>query len=368
MISIAREILLHDKVRLGITIVSLAFAIVMIVYNLGMFFGTLSESVSLIDHARADLWVSEEGHRDIYSPSLLSLSTLRWARRAPGVVQACGLNLLGGNLLIQNNHPVMVVAVDPDCALLQPWGVRLGDASDLRRKDAIIVDDYTLRSDPTYLGDTVELNGLEMQVVAVTHNNKSFTTPYVYVSRQTFASLNGGEEHFNYVMVQLAPMTNPEDTIHRLASDNDDLAAFLSGEFRSASMLALVSQGLGVIFVVVAVGVVVGLLIITMTTYTATMERLRDFAVLKAIGATRRKILGIVVEQAAAETLLGFGAGLAASLGLNYIVETFAGLRGSFPAVAILGALAILLALAMLGSLISVRKAVSVDPTVVFRA
>jgi ABC-type antimicrobial peptide transport system permease subunit len=74
------------------------------------------------------------------------------------------------------------------------------------------------------------------------------------------------------------------------------------------------------------------------------------------------------LEQAAAETLLGFGAGLAVSLGLNYVVENTAGLRGSFPAAAILIAFATMLALAMLGSLISVRKAVSVDPTVVFRA
>jgi putative ABC transport system permease protein len=368
MISIAREILLHDKVRLGITVVSLAFAIVMIVYNLGMFFGTLYESVSLIDHAHADLWVVEESHRDIYSPSLLPLSAIRWARRAPGVAQACGLNLLSGNLLIQDNHPVMVVAIDPDCALLQPWDLRLGEAANLRRRDAIIVDDYTLRDDPTHLGDTVELNGRELQVVAVSHNNKSFTTPYAYVSRQTFASLGGDEDGFNYVMVQLAPLADPGQAMRGLASGYDDLAVFPAGEFRRASMLALVSQGLGVIFVVVAVGVLVGLLIITMTIYTATMERLRDFAVLKAIGATRRKILGIVLEQAVAETLLGFGTGLAASLGLNYAVENTAGLRGSFPAAAILVALVTMLVLAMLGSLISVRKAVSVDPTVVFRA
>ncbi len=368
MISIAREILFHDKVRLGITVVSLGFAIVMVIFNLGWFFGTLGESVSLIDHARADLWVLEQGHRDIYSPSTLPLSAVRWARRAPGVVQACGLNLLGGNLLIQNNHPVMVVAIDPDCALLQPWDVRLGEADGLRRRDAIIVDDYSLRGDPAHLGDTVELNGRELQVVAVTHNNKSFTTPYVYVNQQTFASLGGAEDGFNYVMVQLTPLADPGLAIRRLTSGYDDLAAFPSDEFRWASMLALVSQGLGVIFIVVAVGVLVGLLIVTMTTYTATMERLRDFAVLKAIGATRRKILGIVLEQAVAETLLGFGAGLTASLGLNYVVENAAGLRASFPASAILASLATMLVLSMLGSLISVRKAVSVDPTVVFRA
>jgi hypothetical protein len=52
MISIAREILVHDKTRLAFTVASLAFAMVMIVYDLGMFFGVTGESVNLIDRGR----------------------------------------------------------------------------------------------------------------------------------------------------------------------------------------------------------------------------------------------------------------------------------------------------------------------------
>jgi len=368
MISIAREILFHDKLRLFITVASLAFAIVMIVYNMGMFFGTVGESVSLIDHAAADLWVIEEGYSAISDPSEVPASAARWALRAPGVEQACRLSLSGGSLQVSGNHPVMIVVIEPDCAMIQPWDIRSGDASNLGRKDTIALDDYILRSDPASVGDQIELNGRKLQVAAITHNNKSFTTPFVFVSRETWLALGGLAENSTFIVARLSPGADPNAASTYLESQHPDLDVFSAEALRQGSMMALISAGLGAIFIVVAVGVLVGLLIITMTIYTATMEQLRDFAILKAIGATRRKIVGIVLEQSIGETALGFALGLACSLGLNLLIEQAVGLRGSFPVAAVLGAFGIMLSLAVLGSLISVRKAISVDPTVVFRS
>jgi putative ABC transport system permease protein len=132
--------------------------------------------------------------------------------------------------------------------------------------------------------------------------------------------------------------------------------------------MALIAQGVGMIFVVVFVGVAVGMLIITLTMYTATMERLRDFAILKALGATRWKIWAVVLEQAVVETTVGFGVGLVASLAIDRFVETASGIRGSFPVLVIVGCFVLMVVLAVIGSLLSIRKATSVDPVMVFRA
>ena len=225
-----------------------------------------------------------------------------------------------------------------------------------------------MRSDPARVGDLVELNGRELQIIAITHNNKSFTTPFVYVSRQTWIALGGAADISTFVVARLKPGADLPAASAYLKDSHPDLDVFTAEELRQGSMMALISAGLGAIFIVVAVGVVVGLLIITMTIYTATMEQLRDFAILKAIGATRRKIVGIVIEQSIGETALGFALGLACSLGLNLLIEQAVGLRGFFPLAAILGAFGVMLALAVLGSLISVRKAINVDPMVVFRS
>jgi putative ABC transport system permease protein len=137
---------------------------------------------------------------------------------------------------------------------------------------------------------------------------------------------------------------------------------------RAASISALVAQGVGMIFAVVFIGVLVGMMIITTTIYTATVEHVRSFAILKALGATRWQVWRVVLEQAVLQTVASFGLGLAASLALNAAIEAMSGIRALFPVPALAASLAAMVLLAVLGSLLSIRRALTVDPMLVFRA
>jgi len=368
MVSIAREILLHDKARFLITVVSLGFAIVMIVYDMMMFFGVTEENLNLVDRAGAQLWLSEDEGRSFNAPSLVPDTLLGRARRTDGVAQACALSTLMGNLKVSDNRQVFVVGIDPACPLIQPWNVVAGDLADLRRDDTIVVDGLALRGESVRAGDVVELNGREMRVVAITRGNKSFSSPYVYVNLHTFTGIGGTPGYYSFVAVRLAPDADPARVAQRLANVRSDVAVSAVREFRRASTATLIAAGVGMIFSVVFVGVLVGVLIITLTIYTATMERLRDFAIVKALGATRWKVWGIVMEQAITEMTVSFVFGLAASWGLDYVVRTASGISVRFNLQAIAISFVALIGLAMLGALLSIRKAVSVDPGMVFRA
>lgn len=368
MVPIAREILLRDRLRFAVTVVSLGFAIVMIVYDLGMFFGTINESVNLIDRAQADLWVLEKEYDHIFAPSLLPRTALKWARRLRGVSDACTLNALMGNLTLGDTHQVQIVGMDPDCPLVQPWDVVTGDITALRRKGTVVVDDFLLRRDPAQVGDVVELNGHELRIVAITHHNKGFTTPYVYTNLRTYAAIGGPADTCAFVAIDLEPGVDQGQIVRRLTNTHPDIHVLETRELRISSMQALITQGVGMIFTIIFLGVLVGMLIITLTLYTATVEQLRNFAILKALGATRWKIWAIVLEQAVTQTVVSFGIGLAGSLGMNCFVETISGIRALFPVPAIAGSLAVMVLLAIAGSLLSIRRAVMVDPMLVFRA
>jgi putative ABC transport system permease protein len=368
MISLAREILLHDKVRLAITVASLGFAMVMIVYDLGMFFGVTGESVNLIDRAGADLWLLEAGYDDLLSPSWLSSTVLRLARDTAGVEQACPLSTLMGNLDMGETHPVQIVGIDPDCPLIQPWDVVEGQVAALRDAHSIVVDDLVLQRDPSQLGDRVELNDRELRLVAVTRHNKGFTTPYAYVNMETFVALGGPPDQVGFVALDLAPGVRPPAVARQLKAMLPSVHVVETRPLRTASITALVAQGVGMIFAVVFIGVLVGMMIITTTIYTATVEHLRHFAILKALGATRWQIWRVVLEQAVIQTVISFGLGLAASLALNYAVETMSGIRAHFPVPALAASLMAMILLALLGSLLSIRRALAVDSTLVFRA
>lgn len=96
MVTIARQILLHDRLRFAITVVSLGFAIVVVVYDLGMFFGTITDSVNVIDRSPAQLWIADKDSTALASPSRVPDMVLR---RLPGAALAITGAHIGGMCL-----------------------------------------------------------------------------------------------------------------------------------------------------------------------------------------------------------------------------------------------------------------------------
>ena len=218
------------------------------------------------------------------------------------------------------------------------------------------------------MGDGVALNERDLRLVATTRHNKGFTTPYAYVNLETLAALGGPVDRHGFVALRLAPDVQPQVVARQLEATLPGVHAVETQPLRAASISALVAQGVGMIFAVVFIGVLVGMMIITTTIYTATVEHLRNFAILKALGATRWQIWRVVLEQAVIQTVVSFCLGLAASMALNYAIEAMSGIRAIFPASALATSLVAMVLLAVLGSLLSIRRALAVDPLLVFRA
>lgn len=369
MVSIARQILLHDRLRFTITVISLGFAMVMILYDIGMFFSVTGDSISVVSHSPSEVWVTQKGEANLLSGSLIAESTLKSVRSLEGIRQACPIGYSAGSLKIAGNRQAQIIAIDPACSLVQPWDVVEGDVAELSQPDTIVLDDFTARgANPVRVGDIVKLNDRDLRVVAITHGNRSFTSSFVYISLQTYSKIGGKPGMVNFIPVKLEPGVSSGQFTQRVSEMDAQLTGIQTPAFKQASINALVSQGVGMIFVVVLVGVLVGVLVISLTLYTATMEQLRDFAVLKALGATRWKIWAVVLEEAITETSVSFILGLLISFGVDALVTSVSGIRGAFPPLPILVSFAAMLILAVFGSLLSIRKATSVDPAMVFRA
>jgi putative ABC transport system permease protein len=126
--------------------------------------------------------------------------------------------------------------------------------------------------------------------------------------------------------------------------------------------------GIGVGFSLTALmAIVVGMVVVGQTIYSATVEHLREFGTLKAIGAANRDVYRIVIEQALINAVLGYALGLA----ITQVVIRGFGLTGLVmivPAALVVAVFGITLVMCLSASVISVRKAVSVDPLVVFKA
>ncbi len=121
--------------------------------------------------------------------------------------------------------------------------------------------------------------------------------------------------------------------------------------------------------VLVIIGFIIGVAVIGLTTYTATVEKSRDFGVMKAVGASGRFLYRIVVVQSILVGLAGFGVGL----GLAVLVSLFA--EEAVPEFVTelrfldaLGVFAAALVMAGLASFLPAARIDRIDPALVFRA
>ncbi|MFN7981530.1 MAG: FtsX-like permease family protein [Vicinamibacterales bacterium] len=373
MSDLAWRNLVHDKVRLGVTLTGIVFAVVLIVVELGLFVGFTTTTSGLIDRSNADLWITSArvGYVEVGVP--FSERKLYTVLSTPGVKQATKyiVRFAIWKRPDGRQESVQVIGLDPDQPMGGPWNLASGTQASLKEADNIIIDElYKEKLGITRLGQIAEINGRRARVVGFTSGIRSFTTsPYVFTSFKSAQDYsNVAVDQTLFLLVKVAEGTDVATVQKALAArlpDSDvHTAAEFSGMTRSYWMF---TTGAGVaVLLAAALGLVVGVVVVAQTIYATTMDHLREYGTLKAIGANNSYLYRVIIQQAVASALLGYV--------LAMIVSYFV-VRGSQS-----GGAAILVPMKMVGgmfvltvvmcvgaALVSINKVTRLDPAMVFK-
>jgi putative ABC transport system permease protein len=207
-------------------------------------------------------------------------------------------------------------------------------------------------------------------VVGVSEGVRGFTTaPYVFTSYRAAQEIVPWlRERTVFIVARVAPGYRADDVAARLRQIRD-VDVHTRQQYSTKTRLYWTWEtGIGVGFALTALmAIVVGMVIVGQTIYSATVEHLREFGTLKAIGASNRDVYRIVLKQALINALLGYTVGLL----ITILVIRFSSLMGLVmivPGALMVAIFGVTVAMCLSASVISVRKAVQVDPLVVFRA
>jgi putative ABC transport system permease protein len=227
--------------------------------------------------------------------------------------------------------------------------------------DRVLADELTVD-----IGDAVDVLGERLEVRRIEPGgNPLFAVAFVDTSdAERFLALDG---YVNFVVLALEPSTTP---------DPDAIATAAPGtETRStadyaATMEATVDEGfLPVVGALVAIGLAIGGAVVALTTYTATVERARDFAVLKALGASGWFVYRVVIRQSIVLGLVGSSVGLgAAGFVAAFVRRTVPEFLTDLRWGDALAVSALTLAVSLLAAYLPVRRIDRIDPALVFRA
>jgi putative ABC transport system permease protein len=370
---IARRNLFHDKVRLVVTLTGITFAVVLMVVELGLFIGFSTTTTGLIDHSGADLWITTKHTPYIEQGGIFSERKLYQVRATPGVASAEKYIARFGSWKRPDGglESVQVVGFDVDQPMGAPWNLITGGVADLKAPDAAIIDDlYKDKLGVKELGQVVEINGHRVRIVGYTHGIRSFTTsPYIFMTfknAQEVANLSEADTVF--ILIKALPGANLEKLRTSLQGRLHDVDVLTSNHFSSMTRnYWMFTTGAGVAVLIAAgLGLVVGIVVVTQTIYATTMDHLREYGTLKAMGAPNSYIYRVILEQAGIAAVLGYAQGMIVSL---FVVR---GSTGGGAAITLnwqsATAMFFLTALmCLIAAIVSIQKVLTIDPAMVFK-
>jgi len=375
---IALKMLMGDRSKYLGLIFGVSFATLLMAQQISVFAGIMRRTGSqILDVRDADIWVMDNKTRYIDEVPGLPDGSLQRVRGVPGVDWAVKLykGQVRARLADGNFRNVILFGLDDATLVGGPTEMVAGSLGDLRQPDAVIVDqagyEYMWPGEPIRLGRTFEMNDRRVVLVGVCKASPPFTTlPVLYTRYSQAARLVPRERNLmSFILVKPQPGLPAEEVCRRIQEQTGLLAQTQEQFFWQTIRYFLSSTGIPVNFgITITLGFLIGVAIAGQTFYLFTVENLRQFGALKAMGVNNRRIVGMILLQALVVGAIGYSIGIgltAAFFESTSHLTHLAGLHLFWEVMAGSGAAVVLIV--VLASLLSIRRVLVLEPAVVFR-
>jgi putative ABC transport system permease protein len=376
---VALKMLTGDRGKFLGIVFGVAFASLLMAHQLSIFCGVMDRTTSQIRDVRdADIWVMDPKVRHADEVSGLASTDLQRVRGVSGVAWAMPLfkGKVRARLNDGNTRNIILLGIDDATFVGAPGELLLGQLEDLRRPEAILISEagyaYMWPGEPLTLGRTLEINDRRAVVVGVCKASKPFQTLAVGYTRysEAVAYAAGERKALSFVLVKPQVGVSAGEVCRRIEAQTG-LQALTREEFCWKTMwYFLVNTGIPVNFgITVLLGFVVGVAIAGQTFYLFTVENLKQFGALKAMGLSNARLVRLILLQAVVVGALGYGIGIGLAAMFFEATQNAIQLSGIFLLWQVMGVTAVAVFLIVLASsLLSIRRVLVLEPAAVFRS
>jgi putative ABC transport system permease protein len=375
---VAIKMLVGDRAKFLGLVFGVTFATLLMAQQVSIFIGIVRRAGSqVLDVRDADIWVMDNKVRYIDEAPGLKAGELQRVRGVPGVAWAVRFykGQVQARLADGNFRNVVLLALDDATLVGAPGEMIAGRLDDLRNPCAVIIDkagyEYMWPGEPVVLGRTFEMNERRAVLVGVCKASAPFVTLPVLYTRFNEASQFVPRQRnlMNFILAKGADGANPAQVARDIERATGLMALTRDGFFWKTIRYFLGSTGIPVNFgITIGLGFIVGAAVAGQTFYLFTLENLKQFGSIKAMGVANRRIVGMILLQSASVGLLGYGLGIGGTaLFFEYTMQIthLAGIHMYWQAM--LGVGAAVLAIIVLAALLSIRRVLVLEPAVVFR-
>jgi len=364
--------LFHDRATALGSIAGVIAIVFLVGQQLAIFFGLLNYMSFLVDNTQADIWIttkyvdnfSAAGTIPVsYRDRVAGIEGIEWAEP---IIIGSGLLKLGSGKF----QAFQLLGTKAPHLAGGPTRFYRGSAEALLDSEGITVDrlDLDALSHPS-IGDIFEINNYRVRLRAITQGMRGFSGSVVFVNIEKARELmNMAPDRCSSIVVKVRDGSTIRQMVALLQEVLPRAQVIAQNDLSTQTRLYyLKNTGIGGSFgFTTIVATLVGVVIIALTMYTNVLNKTRDYAVLRALGARKRDILMIVVMQALYIAVIGILIGFTL-LSLFLLGTKDSSLPSYMPWwVPIFHCLGTIM-LCLLGSLIAMREAVSIEPATAFR-
>jgi len=385
MIWIALKMLMGDRAKyLGI-IFGVGFASLLISHQVSIFVSLMARTTHLVRNVEeGEVWVMDPNVRQGDEVIGLADDALHRVRGVEGVAWA--VKLYRGNVrarLAEGNdngargdfRGVILMGLDDSTLVGAPRKMLMGSVDDLNKPDAVIIDEagyhYLFPGQPHRIGQILEMTDKRAEIVGICQVGQPFQSQPIFYTKYTRALEYSPPERrlLSYIVVEPAEGVSPKELCDRITRDTG-LQARTRDELRWMTIdFYLKNTGIPFNFgITVAIGFIVGVAIAGQTFYLFTIENLKQFGALKAMGTSNLRIVGMILVQALVVGLVGYGLGVGGTALFFELTQTSIPLKGFHMIWQVMAGTAVVVSfIVVLASLLSIRKVLVLEPAVVFR-
>ncbi len=327
--NLAYRTLFHDRGKLVAGLVGVIFSVVLVNIQGGLFFGLIGKASMLVDRSQADIWI---GHRGMHNVDFAHPIPERWRYVVAGIggideVQPLRVEFGEMSLPEGGFENVVLVGVPRETQLGRAYNIVAGDDNALQRTDGIIVDqcDDEKLSTPQ-VGELREINGRRVRVTGKSNGVLSFlVTPYVFTEYNNAIEIAGSDPtRTSYLLARVKPGADAEQICAAIRRQLPDVSAMTAQQYADESVhFWMTRTGLGLSFGAAAMlGLLVGLVMVGQTLYAMVLDRLTEYATLRAIGLSERELLRILAFQSVIVASIGIAVGMALTVILKTLLST----------------------------------------------
>jgi len=374
ILKIAYKLLANDRARFVALLLGITFAVFLMIAVTSMFSGTLKRASATVINLGGSIWVMDPSIQTVANTIPLPDYVLDEVRSIPGVKFAVPVYAGAALLKLRDGtyQSANIVGLD-DASLFGRPTLIAGHIEDIFAENAFIAvkdSEFHKLEDPT-IGTDFEVNDHRGVIVGIAKVASSglFGVPTLYTTyNRAIYYIPNMRFTISYILVE--PKT-PADvgTIKRQVAAAGYLALTRNEFIAKISNFYKFETGVGVnLLLMTVISFIIGLSISGQTFYTFILENIERFGALKAIGATGRALVFMILFQAAFVSVTGFGIGVGLCSMVIWLARVYLPDYAAIMTYPNLGlAFGMVVVIAAVSSYVGVRKVLTIEPFDIFR-